>query len=217
MNEFQLIVRARNGDQEAFDELLKIYKPLLYSVAKKYSLYIEDAYQSAAIGFWIAIKRFDPTRRMKFSSYVYLWARRFVRRFEVYPVKYSQYYLFRKIKQYRLSFKKSDEEVSHIMGVDRDGLDLLRKPVVRNTSELNQDVRPSDVGSLKLEDYVYVRIVMDYLREKYGEAFEAYLIFRKVISGPSLKECRKNLRISHKAFRALLNCIDREVKCMFSI
>jgi RNA polymerase sigma factor (sigma-70 family) len=216
MNEIQLIIKARNGDQEAFSELLKIYKPLLFSIANKYSPNVADAYQSAMLGLWIAIKKFNPAKRMKFSSYVYLWARRFVRRFEIYPIKYSQYYLFRKIRQFRLSLDKSDEEVSRIMDVDREGLVLLRKPMVRDASGLYQEVGSPDFGgSLKLEDYVYVRIVMDYLREKYGEAFEAYLVSRKVMNGSSMRTYREKLHISRKTFRTLMKCIDEEVKCLF--
>lgn len=64
---------ARLPDEHAREELVRLYYPLIASLARRYQGYGEpydDLLQVASIGLLKAIERFDPGRGVRFSSYV---------------------------------------------------------------------------------------------------------------------------------------------------
>ena len=66
------IVRAQNGDAEAERELLKENLPLVSAIAKRYAgtgTEPEDLRQLGSIGLLKAIRRFDPSYQVCFSTY----------------------------------------------------------------------------------------------------------------------------------------------------
>jgi RNA polymerase sigma-B factor len=65
LSEDELIVRHRNGDRTALDELVERYRPLASGLARRYSYTSEssdDLAQVAFIGLVAAINRYDPAR-----------------------------------------------------------------------------------------------------------------------------------------------------------
>ena len=69
----ELIKDANSGNEQAYDELLSIFDPLVAFIAKKYlsvGVY-DDMLQVGRMGLVYAINRFDETRGTKFSSYAY--------------------------------------------------------------------------------------------------------------------------------------------------
>ena len=68
----ELIVRSKSGDKEATDELVQGNFPLIKAVVKTYlnkSVEYDDLYQLGCVGFLKAIKNFDATLGVKFSTY----------------------------------------------------------------------------------------------------------------------------------------------------
>lgn len=70
--EFELGLRARDGDEKAIDTLVRSNLRFVVSVAKMYSREIEEMQeliQAGNIGLIKAASNFDPTRGFKFISY----------------------------------------------------------------------------------------------------------------------------------------------------
>ena len=68
----ELVERAKNGDKEATDTLIQGNFPLIKSIVKGYlnkGAEYDDLYQIGCVGFLKAIKNFDPSFDVKFSTY----------------------------------------------------------------------------------------------------------------------------------------------------
>lgn len=70
---FDLIKRAKNGDEQAKDELVKANSPLIKSLIKRYlnkGIEYDDLFQLGSLGFVKAIYNFDERFNTRFSTYV---------------------------------------------------------------------------------------------------------------------------------------------------
>lgn len=70
---FDLIKRAKNGDEQAKDELVKANSPLIKSLIKRYlnkGIEYDDLFQLGSLGFVKAIYNFDKSFNTRFSTYV---------------------------------------------------------------------------------------------------------------------------------------------------
>lgn len=73
-----LAIRAKAGDKQAFDELIKCNLRFVISVAKEYTssgIPLEDLISEGNIGLMEAVNRFDETKGFKFISYAVWWVR----------------------------------------------------------------------------------------------------------------------------------------------
>lgn len=69
----ELIKRAKNGDSEAKEELVKANSPLIKSLLKRYlnkGIEYDDLFQLGSLGFIKAIYNFDENFNTRFSTYV---------------------------------------------------------------------------------------------------------------------------------------------------
>lgn len=79
--EIRAVIKAKNGDEESFEMLLKKYEKYLYAGAKNYYLADgdrEDLIQEAMIGFLKGIKSFDFEKDASFKTFVVMCIRRHV-------------------------------------------------------------------------------------------------------------------------------------------
>lgn len=70
---FDLIKRAKNGEEQAKDELVKANSPLIKSLIKRYlnkGIEYDDLFQLGSLGFVKAIYNFDESFNTRFSTYV---------------------------------------------------------------------------------------------------------------------------------------------------
>lgn len=72
--ERELWIRCSRGDEDAREELILAYRPMVYWLAKKlkvpYSTY-PDLIQEGMVSLIGAVDRFDPERNNRFSTYAY--------------------------------------------------------------------------------------------------------------------------------------------------
>ncbi|HBQ65162.1 MAG TPA: RNA polymerase sigma-G factor [Clostridiales bacterium] len=67
-----LLARAAQGDAEACSRLVEMHSGLIWSVARRFTgrgCELEDLYQLGCMGLLKAIKRFDPSYQVQFSTY----------------------------------------------------------------------------------------------------------------------------------------------------
>jgi RNA polymerase primary sigma factor len=77
-DQIQLAIKAKAGDQKAFEELTKTNLRFVISVAKDYlysGLPLEDLISEGNIGLMEAVSRFDENKGFKFISYAVWWIR----------------------------------------------------------------------------------------------------------------------------------------------
>ena len=70
----ELILSYQNGNKDVYEDILKVYKNLMYSIIAKYNknvLYTkDDLMQIASISLMKALKTFDVNKNYKFSTYL---------------------------------------------------------------------------------------------------------------------------------------------------
>ena len=72
INVNELIINSQNGDKEAQEFLVKFNSRLVWSIVKRFQnrgYEIEDLYQIGCLGLVKAIKKFDISFNVKFSTY----------------------------------------------------------------------------------------------------------------------------------------------------
>ena len=70
----ELILAYQNGNKEVYEDILKVYKNLMYNIISKYNKNVlyskEDLFQITNISLMKALKSFDTSKSYKFSTYL---------------------------------------------------------------------------------------------------------------------------------------------------
>ncbi len=105
----ELVMRAKNGDEQAKNILVKQNQPLIKSLLKRYlgkGVEYDDLFQLGCLGFVKAINKFDPQYQVKFTTYatplIIGEIKRFLRDDGAVKVSRSVKTLYVKIKKYLL-------------------------------------------------------------------------------------------------------------------
>lgn len=80
--EYDLAVRAKNGDKVAADKLVLANLRFVVKIAKQYQgngMSLSDLINEGNIGLIKAVHKFEPDRRFKFISYAVWWVRQSIR------------------------------------------------------------------------------------------------------------------------------------------
>ena len=79
--EVELFDKYKNGNEDAKNKLILSNLKLVVSVAKKYidkGVPFQDLIQEGNLGLFKAIEKFDNKRDLKFSTYAYVWIKKYV-------------------------------------------------------------------------------------------------------------------------------------------
>jgi len=79
----QLVENAKEGDNKSFDKILAFFKPIINSLAYKFSInpsYLDDLIQEGIIGLYYAINKFDINKSENFNMYAYYWIKQAISR-----------------------------------------------------------------------------------------------------------------------------------------
>jgi RNA polymerase primary sigma factor len=111
--EKDLATRAARGDKEAWDRLVKSNLRFVVKIAKGYmnqGLSFEDLIQEGNIGLMEGVKRFDPKKGFRLTTYAGWWINLYVRRAienQVRPIRLptNKHETLRRIKAYGSQFR----------------------------------------------------------------------------------------------------------------
>jgi RNA polymerase sporulation-specific sigma factor len=111
-----LLLKAKEGNQDAEEQLLKENNGLIWSIVRRYSgrgVELDDLYQLGSLGFLKAVRGFDPAYGTQFSTYAVPKIAGEIRRFlrDDGPIKVS-----RSLKELSVTAYNARERLSHTLG-----------------------------------------------------------------------------------------------------
>ena len=131
----RLLVRAKQGEESAKDQLITANSPLIKSIIRRYigrGTEYDDLYQLGALGFLKAIQKYDATYGVKFTTYaVPLIAgevKRFLRDDGSIKVSRSTKTLYTNIKKY-IATRMGDENPPTVEEI-ASALDVAREDII---------------------------------------------------------------------------------------
>lgn len=185
----ELIIKARNGDKEALDNLIQINLPLVSAISKKFlnrGYEYEDIFQIGSMGLVKAVNNFDPKFNVKFSTYAVPMImgeiKRFIRDDGIIKVSRSVKNVARKLHYDKETLSKklgrepTIEELSQYTGISSE--DIIFALESANGMQYLYDTIHQDDGSPVL--------LIDKLSENFEEDNE-------IVDKIALKEALSNL------------------------
>lgn len=150
-----LVLRAKNGDEQAKNLLVQQNQPLIKSLLKRYlgkGVEYDDLFQLGCLGFVKAINKFDPQYQVKFTTYatplIIGEIKRFLRDDGAVKVSRSVKTLYVKIKKYLL-LKSGEinpptvEEIADEFGVTKEevifAMEASHMPLPLFATSVNED------------------------------------------------------------------------------
>lgn len=164
----ELIVKAKNGDEEATETLISGNFPLIKAIVKGYlnkGTDYDDLYQIGCVGFLKAIKNFDPSYDVKFSTYAVPMIsgeiKRFLRDDGSIKVSRSIKTLSIKLKAY-IEKKKNEgeetpnvDELAKIFAVEKEDV-VIALDSAQQTISLHARIDEDDPNSQNIIDKIAV-------------------------------------------------------------
>jgi len=137
--EKELIIKAKNGDEQAFKKIIIANQKLVVKEALKYYFKgdnLLDLVNEGNKGLIEGLKRFDTSRDNRFYTYALWWVRSEIRRYlsknhniiSFPDIFYNEYLKFKKIYfklSKKLKRKPSESELSSILGISKKKVKVL--------------------------------------------------------------------------------------------
>ncbi len=212
----QLVKEAQNGSQEAKTQLIEENSPLIKSVIKRFKdkgVEYDDLYQIGCIGFLKAIKNFDSSFGVKFSTYVVPMVigeiKRFMRDDGAIKVSRALKTLNLQINRYIIDFyeksqrKPTIEELSkHFQVEEQDiimAMDSAKMPISiyspleddTESSSIIDRIEPQEDVNQKMIDDIALKEVVKKLDER-----DRKIIILRYYYDKTQSEIAKELKIS---------------------
>lgn len=154
-NVIELVLRAKNGDEQAKNQLIEQNQPLIKSLLRRYlgkGVEYDDLFQLGCLGFVKAINKFDPQYQVKFTTYatplIIGEIKRFLRDDGAVKVSRSVKTLYVKIKKY-LALKSGEidaptvDEIAAEFNVTKEevvfAMEASHMPLPLFATSLNED------------------------------------------------------------------------------
>ncbi len=186
----ELVSLAKNGDELAKEKLITVNSPLIKSVIKRYlnkGIEYDDLYQLGALGFVKAIKNYDSTYNVKFTTYAVPMIageiKRFLRDDGTVKVSRSIKHLSIQIKNFIVEYNQEHnknptlDEISQKFNMDKTDIVFAMEA---NTTPLSLNDKFEDDESCTLMD----KISDGFTVEKYIDK----LTIRELIENLSARE-----------------------------
>lgn len=186
----ELVSLAKNGDELAKEKLITVNSPLIKSVIKRYlnkGIEYDDLYQLGALGFVKAIKNYDSTYNVKFTTYAVPMIageiKRFLRDDGTVKVSRSIKHLSIQIKNFIVEYNQENnknptlDEISQKFNMDKTDIVFAMEA---NTTPLSLNDKFEDDESCTLMD----KISDGFTVEKYIDK----LTIRELIENLSARE-----------------------------
>ena len=186
----ELVSLAKNGDELAKEKLITVNSPLIKSVIKRYlnkGIEYDDLYQLGALGFVKAIKNYDSTYNVKFTTYAVPMIageiKRFLRDDGTVKVSRSIKHLSIQIKNFIVEYNQEHnknptlDEISQRFNMDKTDIVFAMEA---NTTPLSLNDKFEDDESCTLMD----KISDGFTVEKYIDK----LTIRELIENLSARE-----------------------------
>lgn len=190
--------RARRGDREALDRLVRANLRFVISVAKKYKNHgvpFEDLIQEGNVGLVKAATKFDPDQGVKFISYAVWWIRQSILSA-----------LARHSRPVRLPLNRATE-MSRMLRTRSDlRQELGRDPETDEVAE-EADLDVETVQMLERLNTAEVR-----LDARVGEEDDSHLIERFFVEGPSVEDDLEEKMLQEHVGRALSTIRSRDAR-----
>lgn len=181
------ILKAQNGDEKALNEIVKENYGLIYSIAKRFEnrgYEMEDIYQIGAMGMVKAIKKFDFSYDVMFSTFIVTYIIGEIRRFlrDDGPIKVSRSlkYLAAKIKDEKsknenitideLAKKLNESKENIIMAIDSSNApESLEGKMDDDNQSLIEKFKSNDNQEMSIVDKLSLKQSLQKLNERERE------------------------------------------------
>ena len=189
-----LIIRARNHDEEAMDELLQSFKPKVIAISREYFLIgaeFDDLIQEGMIGLYRAIRVYDEKKNHSFSAFASLCIHRQLQNAvkNANRKKNTPLNSYLPIKYYDGS-SSSDEE------------NVLKLVIVDDNSDIEKNYIDKELNT------VMISKVKDLLSE------EQFKILKQFLNGDSYGMIAQNNNITSKQVDNMLQAIKKKLRTL---
>ena len=189
-----LIVKAKNHDEEAMDSLLQYFKPKVIAISREYFLIgaeFDDLIQEGMIGLYKAISVYDATKNHSFSAFASLCIHRQLQN----AVKNANRKKNNPLNSY-LPIKYYDGSTSS----EEDN--VLKLVIVDDTSNIEQNYIDKEINTIMISK------VQDILSD------EQFKILKQFLNGDSYSLIAKNNNITSKQVDNMLQSIKKKLRTL---
>lgn len=189
-----LILRAKNHDEEAMEELLQFFKPKVIAISREYFLVgseFDDLIQEGMIGLYKAIGVYEPNKNHSFSAFASLCIHRQLQNAvkNANRKKNSPLNSYLPIKLYDGSSSSEEDNV-------------LKLVIVDDNSDIEQNYIDQEMNT----------IVMSRVKEVLSD--EQFGILKSFLNGDSYSSIAKKNNISTKQVDNMLQAIKKKLRTL---
>lgn len=234
MEEKELIERAKSGDKEAKEQLVKKYNRMVYKLANRYSVYLSQYHQQDLIsegicGLLEAVKKFDHNRG-KFATIAYFYIKLYMITYlssNLHIVKYSKRDKRSKMvkiyKELKDSLGREPEEEEILEHWRKSGINIKDRRVLRSLNDTffsidsfdeNENILPSYRFEEEVEDEMAADKVVE-VSHKILTDRELYVIVSRLKHEKSLVDLGKELKLSKERVRQIESKIIEKLRRYF--
>ena len=159
--EYDLFLKAQNGDQKAREKLIMANLQLVVSIAKSFkTLPLEDAIQEGIIGLITAIDKFDISKKYRLSTYATTWIKVKIKRAiinnQLIKISPSTYYDIKAIQriqnEYQL-YNGTTPTITELLNISNVPLKTIKSAIINN-NYISLNSKMSDDGDRELQDFI---------------------------------------------------------------
>lgn len=192
-----LIIKAKNNNQEAIEELLQVFKPKVIAICREYFLIgaeFDDLLQEGMIGLYKAINVYEETKNHNFSAFASLCIHRQLQNAvkNANRKKNSPLNSYLPIKYYDGSSSSEEDNV-------------LKLVIVDDNSDIEQNYIDKELNTIVISK------VKDMLSK------EQFFVLKMFLNGVSYSEIAKTMDITSKQVDNMLQAIKKKLKTIADI